>query len=396
MNPKLRTQFFAGLLLTISIGFGVGYAAGNNSISFPRTQASEQVDMTAFWKVWNALSENYVSASTTEDVSDEDKMYGAIAGLVESVGDPYTIFFTPEEKEEFDESLSGTFSGVGMEVGIQDDFLTVVAPLKGSPAERAGVEAGDRILAIDGKDATNLSVEEAVSLIRGERGTVVAIEIAKKGATTSQEIEITRDTIVVPTIETEAKGDVFIIRLYSFGNGATSEFRQALRQFVSSKKSKLVLDLRGNPGGYLDAAVDISSWFLPAGKTIVSEDFGPNGDPKVFRSKGYNVFGDNLDMVILIDRGSASASEIVAGALQEHGVAQLVGEQSFGKGSVQELIDITPDTALKVTIARWLTPNGTSISNGGLTPDVTVDFDAELFKNEGRDTQMERALELLK
>lgn len=396
MNSKLRVQFFIGLLLTVGIGFGAGYAAGHSTFPFSKTQASEQVDMTAFWKVWNALEENYVSASSTENISDEDKMYGAIAGLVDSLGDPYTMFFTPEEKEEFDETLTGTFSGVGMEVDVRDDVLTVVAPLKGSPSEKAGIMSGDRIIEIDGKTTQKMSSDEAVTLIRGPKGSVVTLRVVRKDETTPREIKITRDTIVVPTIETEQIGDVFVIRLYSFGANATNEFRQALRSFVSSNKKKLVLDLRGNPGGYLDAAVDISSWFLPAGKTVVSEDFGEGEDPKVFRSKGYNVFGSDLKMAVLIDGGSASASEIVAGALREHGVATLVGQQSFGKGSVQELIDITPTTALKVTIARWLTPNGTSISEGGLTPDHVVEFDAELYREKKEDNQLQKAIELLK
>jgi carboxyl-terminal processing protease len=395
MDSKLRGQIFTAIFATVLIGFGAGYVAGNGSFSH-KTQASERVEMEAFWKVWSELEEKFVSASTTQKVSDEDKMYGAITGLVESVGDPYTVFFTPELKEDFDESITGTFSGVGMEVGIQDNFLTVVAPLKNSPSQRAGIETGDRIVTIDGKSTEGMSTEAAVSLIRGEKGTVVTLEVLRKGESDLRTVPITRDTIVVPTIETEVIGDVFVIRLYTFGTAATTEFRQALRELVSSKKKKLVLDLRGNPGGYLDAAVDISSWFLPAGKVIVSEDFGSSDEPKVFRSKGYDIFKSDLRMVVLIDGGSASASEILAGALQEHGVAKLVGEQSFGKGSVQELVDITPTTALKVTIARWLTPNGKSISNGGLKPDVKIDFDAELFKEKKVDSQMQKALELLR
>lgn len=398
MNSKLRGQVFVAIFATILIGFGAGYVVGNNnSFSFSKsTQASEQVEMEAFWKVWNELEEKFVSASTTQKVSDEDKLFGAISGLVESVGDPYTVFFTPELKEDFDESITGTFSGVGMEVGVHDDNLTVVAPLKNSPSQRAGILAGDHVVSIDGTSTKGMSTEEAVTLIRGEKGTVVTLEILRKGESELRTVPITRDTIVVPTIETEHIGDVFVIRLYTFGTSATAEFRQALREFATSKKKKLVLDLRGNPGGYLDAAVDISSWFLPAGKIIVSEDFGAGEESKVFRSKGYNIFRSDLRMVVLIDKGSASASEIVAGALQEHGVAKLVGEQSFGKGSVQELVDITPTTALKVTIARWLTPNGNSISNGGLTPDVKVEFDAESYKEKEVDTQLQKALELLR
>jgi carboxyl-terminal processing protease len=398
MNPQIRSQIFISIFVTIIVAFSAGYFTGNDTFSFSKNsaQASEQVDMAPFWKVWNSLNEKYVSASSTQNISDQDKLYSAISGLVESVGDPYTVFMPPKEKTSFNESITGTFSGVGMEVGVQDGFLTVIAPLKNSPAEKAGIETGDKIISINGVEAGTMKVEEAVQLIRGEKGTTVTVEVFKKGKDKSQEIKIVRDTIVVPTLEVETKGDVFVIRLYTFGNSASTEFRDALRQFVSSKKHKLILDVRGNPGGYLDAAVDISSWFLPPGKVVVSEDFGSNKTPKVFRSKGYNIFKSDLEMVILINGGSASASEIVAGALQEHGIAKLVGEQSYGKGSVQELVEITPDTALKVTIARWLTPNGKSISNGGLTPDTVVEFDAEKFKKNGTDNQFEKALQLLK
>lgn len=396
MNSKLKTQFFAAVFLGLILSFGTGFYFGNGTVSFSHTQASTQVDMVPFWKTWNIINEKYVSASTTQNISDQDRLYGAISGFVESLGDPYTVFFTPEEKAQFDESIEGVFEGVGMEVGIRDDHLTVVAPLKNSPAEKAGIEKGDTILKIDGVDSLDMKVEEAVGLIRGQKGTVVTLSILKKDAKNPVEIKITRDQIVVPTLETEIIGDVFVIKLYSFGTNARSEFKTAVEQFVKSRKDKLILDMRGNPGGYLDAAVDISSWFLPAGNIVVTEDFGKNIEPKIFRSKGYQLIKSDIDMVVLIDEGSASASEIVAGALQDHGVAQIVGARSFGKGSVQELIDITPDTALKVTIARWLTPNGVSISAEGLLPDVEVEFDVDLFKERQKDTQLLKAIELLR
>lgn len=397
MNKISKNQTLLVVCIGLILSFGIGFYTGNGFIFLSNTQAGEQVDMTTFWKVWNTLNEKYVSASSTKSISDTDKMYGAISGLVESLGDPYTVFMTPKEKSHFNETIEGVFEGVGMEVGIQDDHLIVVAPLKNSPAQKAGIEKGDIILSIDGKDTTKMKVEEAVSLIRGPKGSVVTLSIQKKDTSKTVEIKVTRDKIVVPTLETEIINDVFVIRLYSFGASATSEFKNALQQYTKSNKHKLILDLRGNPGGYLDAAVDISSWFLPTGKVVVSEDFGAGKDQKVFRSKGYNIIGNyKTQMVVLVDEGSASASEIVAGALQEHGVAKLVGVKTFGKGSVQELINVTPDTSLKVTIARWLTPNGNSISAGGLKPDVEVKFDSELFKKTQRDTQLQKALGILK
>ena len=187
---------------------------------------------------------------------------------------------------------------------------------------------------------------------------------------------------------------MFVISLHNFSAISANLFRDALREFIESGTDKMILDLRGNPGGFLEAAIDMASWYLPAGKMVVTEDFGDNGKPRVHRSKGYNIFTDKLKMAILINQGSASASEILAGALQQHGKATLVGTRSFGKGSVQELVKITPDTSLKVTVARWLTPNGSSISDGGLSADVEVEFTTEDFE-AGEDPQLDKAVELL-
>ncbi len=289
--------------------------------------------------------------------------------------------------------ISGNFGGVGMELGVKDKNIVVVSPLKGSPAEKAGIKKGDIVLSIDGTSTAEMSIDEAVKLIRGTVGTSIKLEVAREGVKNPIDISVTREIINIPTTDTEIKGDVFIIHLYNFYATSPDKFRDALREFVASGKTKLVLDLRGNPGGYLDAAVDMASFFLPMGKIIVKENYGPNIDETVYRSKGYDIF-NNLKMVVLIDEGSASASEILAGALHEQGIAKLVGTRSFGKGSVQELVPITSDTSLKVTVARWLTPNGNSISDGGLKPDVEVKLDETAFK-AGKDTQIEKALEVV-
>lgn len=350
-----------------------------------------------FWKVWNVLSEKYVEATTTDT---QTRIWGAVQGLASSQGDPYTVFFPPEENKSFKSDIAGNFDGVGMEIGIKDGILTVVAPIKNSPAERAGVMAGDKIIKIDDKVTTDLAVDKAVKLIRGTRGTTVKITFIREGSSEPLEKVLTRDIIDIPTLETEIMSDVFVIKLFSFTAQSPTLFRNALRSFLESGKNKLILDLRGNPGGYLDAAWDIASWFLPTGKTIVTEDFGGKEENKVFRSKGYDVlnkfFGEgNYKMAILVNNGSASAAEILAGALQEHKVARLVGIKTFGKGSVQELVMITPETSLKVTIARWLTPLGHNLSHDGLEPDVKVEItpkDAEAKK----DPQLDKALEILK
>lgn len=368
--------------------------------------ASQDVDMDAFWKTWELIEEKYIPASSTLEISNQDKIYGAISGFVDSLEDPYTVFLQPEANENFQESIRGNFSGVGMEVGMEDDFITVIAPLKNTPAELAGVQSGDKIVEIDGISTAGVSLDEAVNKIRGPVGSEVVLTILREGARDLIEISILRDVIDIPVIDYELRDDgVFVISLYNFAANSSNDFRQALREFVLSKSNKLILDLRGNPGGYLESAIDVASWFLPAGKVIVQEDFG-NDEVKYLRSKGYNIFTDDLEMVVLVNKGSASASEIVAGALSEYGIATLVGTKTFGKGSVQELVPITPETSLKVTIARWLTPNGVSISDGGLTPDVLVvpeDFEAEFgvditddsSAEEFFDYQFEKALEVL-
>ncbi len=351
-----------------------------------------QADFAPFWKVWNEINEKYPNASK---ISDQARVYGAISGLMSSLNDPYSVFFGPDEAKSFEEEIAGNFTGIGMEVGIKDKILTVIAPLKDTPAYRANIKPGDKILKIDKTVTSGLSIEEAIKLIRGEKGTPVVLTTFREGNKDPMEVKIIRDTINIPTLDTELRPDgVFVIRLYSFSANSANLFRDAMKKFVDAKTDKLLLDLRGNPGGYLDAAVDIASWFLPSEKTIVTEDYGNAKDQEIFRSKGYDIFTDKLKFVILIDGGSASASEIVAGAMQDQGRAKLVGTQSFGKGSVQETEKITPDTLLKITVAKWLTPKGTWISLKGLTPDYPVEVTKKDIETKN-DPQLNKAVELL-
>ena len=397
-----------GALLILGIliaffSFNLGFSQGESQVSMVvsglENQAEgepESVDFGAFWKAWNLINEKYVAASTTADrVSDQEKVWGAIGGLAASLKDPYTVFFPPVESEMFEADIRGNFEGVGMEVLSQDNAIRVIAPLKDSPASRAGIMAGDRIVEIDGTPTGGMSTEDAVMLIRGERGTRVTLTILREGREDPFEVSVTRDVINIPTIDTEQlPGGIFLIELYSFSSNSTNLFRLALREFILSGSDKLILDLRGNPGGYLEAAIDMSSWFLPASKVVVREDFGPKKEERVYRSRGYDVFPDDFKFVILVDRGSASASEIFAGALSEHGKATLVGETTFGKGSVQELVDITSDTSLKLTIARWLTPNGVSISEKGIAPDHLVER-TTADRTALRDPQLDKAIQIL-
>lgn len=282
-----------------------------------------------------------------------------------------------------------------MEVGIREDVLTVIAPLPDTPAERAGVQSGDSILRIDGTSTEGMSVDEAVALIRGEKGSEVKLTIFREGLEEFLEIGIIRDTINIPTITTEIKDGVFVIRLFSFSATSEALMQNALREFVRSGSSKLIIDVRGNPGGYLQSAVNIASYFLPTGKVVVRESFGEGRDEYLYRSSGRSLgrFAPT-DIVVLVDGGSASASEILAGALKEHGVATVIGTKTFGKGSVQELVELPGGSSLKVTIARWLTPDGNSLSDGGLAPDIEVPFTPEDREAE-RDPQLDAAIEFL-
>lgn len=402
MIKKATTALSVSVLLasTFFIGTYVGHTQAEDrliaDLSNQTLGQPNNVDFAPFWKAWNILDEKYVAtATTTASSTNQDRVYGAIKGMTEALGDPYTTFFPPEEAKSFNEEIQGNFQGVGMEVGMKDEELTIISAIKNTPASRAGLKAGDKILKIDETVTANLSVDEAVKLIRGEKGTAVNFTLVREGGEPFT-IKVIRDTINIPTIETEKRADgVFIIRLLTFTSNSPELFRGALREFVLSKSSKLILDLRGNPGGYLEASVDIASWFLPSSDVVVRENFGPGKDEVVYRSKGYDIFNDKLKFAILIDGGSASASEILAGALKEQGKAILVGKPSFGKGSVQELVKLTEDTNLKITIARWLTPKGFSISKQGLTPDVQVEFTEEDYK-AGRDPQLNKAIELLK
>jgi len=397
-NSKRIIAIVLGLSLLMS-SFLLGLYLGSNNN--PEINKAASVDFGPFWKVWNLINEKYPNGRT----ADQDKVWGAISGLTSALKDPYTVFFPPQEAKLFKDEIAGSFGGAGMEVGVKDKVLTVISPLKGSPAAKAGIKSGDKILKIDDTGTADLNIDKAISLIRGVVGTKVKLTLAREGDKEPRIITIVRETVSIPTIDTELRKDgIFVISLYNFSENSASLLRDALREFIKSGSSKLVLDLRGNPGGYLDAAIDMASWFLPMGSPVVKEDFGDKQDMQIHRSKGYDIFNKNLKMVILVDGGSASASEILAGALSEHGIAKLVGEKTYGKGSVQELINVTPETSLKITIAKWLTPNGVSISEKGIEPDVKVvpekspsvaSVPEGKNKVEAKDAQLDKAIEIL-
>lgn len=389
----LSAAIFLGLLL-----FTSGFFLGTSTTGAAAITSPEQVDLSLFWQTWKVLDEKYVNGTTTGATSTNqvtERVYGAISGMVDSLGDPYTVFLPPEENEAFKEDIRGDFGGVGMELGIRDGELTVVSAIEDTPAKKAGILSGDKITRIEGTDVKKYSIDQAVKRIRGDVGTQVKLTVYRPSNKKTYDFTLTRARIQVPTLNTEVlPSGVFVIKLHNFNANSPELFRDGLKKFISSKSDKLILDLRGNPGGYLDAAVSISSWFLPEGKVVVRESFGGKAADKIHRSRGYNVFNDKLKMVVLVDKGSASASEIVAGALSEHGRAILVGETTFGKGSVQELVTLSGGSALKVTIAKWLTPNGHSLAEGGLEPKIKVEL-TDKDREAGKDPQLEAAVKYL-
>ncbi|MBI4065579.1 PDZ domain-containing protein [Candidatus Kaiserbacteria bacterium] len=394
------------LALVAALSFGAGLAVGNSGQTSSIVSRipligdgldatpNQNADFTDFWKAWNALETHYVithASSTLPSV--KERIFGAIEGLAYSYDDPYTVYFPPKEAKEFSDNISGSFGGVGMEIDIKDGILTVIAPLKGTPAEAAGIKTGDQIVTIDGKSTDGLSVNKAVTQIRGPVGTTVKLTIIRDGK--PLDIKIVRDIIQVPETDDDldSESGVYHIALYQFTANSADLFNQAFVRFKNSGSKKLIIDLRGNPGGYLDSAVDIASHFLPRGATIVTEDFGEKEKNQIHTSYGYNDVPAETKIAVLIDGGSASASEILAGALQDVNKTTIIGTKSFGKGSVQTLIDLG-DGSLKITVARWITPSGHWIMDNGVTPDIVVPFSAADAAAK-RDPQMLRAIQFL-
>ncbi len=396
----------AGGVLLAGVAFFAGFTTATHTTARAQVAAGAptDVDFSPVWKAWSVIDEKFVPAAvstttpaaTSTTAVNQKKVWGMIEGLASSLNDPYTFFLPPSENQQFTDDMNGSFQGVGMEIAVRDQVLTVVSPLKGTPADKAGIKSGDQILNIDSTPTQGMDVSAAVQKIRGPKGTTVTFIVMREGWNTPHEIPVVRDVINVPTVTTSARPDgIFVITLATFTSNSPDLFRKALREFIQSGNTKLVLDLRGNPGGYLEAAVDMASWFLPSGDVVVTEDYAGHADNIVHRSFGYDVFNQNLKMVILIDRGSASASEILADALHYYGKARMVGVNTFGKGSVQELVDITPDTALKITVARWLGPDGLQIPKEGITPDVKADL-TEADAKAGKDPQLDKAVSVLK
>jgi len=380
--------------------FGLGFLAGQSYLDY-HVAAPDNLDFSLFWDAYNKLEHNFFDSTK---INNQKIIYGAISGMAKSLDDPYTEFFDPTQAKAFQQNLSGSFEGIGIEVGLKKGQLTVIAPLKNTPAEKAGLKSGDQILKIDDKSTYDITLGEAVNLIRGKKGTYVTLTIFRDGWDNSKDIKIIRSTIKIDSItweliasgEADGKNnDVAYIHIIQFDQTLSTDFKKVANEILKSPAKKIILDLRNNPGGYLDTAQDIAGWFLEPGQVVTIEDFGQNKEQQQYKAEGNGAFV-NYPIVVLINEGSASASEILAGSLRDNRSVKLIGEKSFGKGSVQEMISLADNKSfLKVTIAKWLTPKGNSISEVGLTPDVKVEL-TEDDANANKDPQLDKALEIVK
>lgn len=359
----------------------------------------KNIDFNLFWDAWKVLKEKYVDA---DKIPNQDLLYGAISGIIGATKDPYSVFMPPSEAKDFSQEISGEFGGIGAEIGLRNGQIIVVSPLKNSPAEKAGLKAGDKILKINDTITVGLTTEEAVKKIRGEKGTAVTLTIARDGWEKQKEISIVRDIIQIPTLDwkminengkEDAGGKILYIQLYNFYEKAPLLFYEAVLQSIFHNPRGIILDLRNNPGGYLEASVNIAGWFLNRGDVVVSEKFR-SGEIQPFKASGTGLFRE-IPAIVLINEGSASASEILAGSLRDDRGIKLVGKKSFGKGSVQEVVDFKDNSMVKITIAHWLTPKGQLIEKNGLTPDYEVDL-TENDANNKKDPQLEKAAEILR
>ncbi|KKS46622.1 hypothetical protein A2567_00885 [Candidatus Azambacteria bacterium RIFOXYD1_FULL_42_11] len=396
--------YLAVVVVLIAVSFGAGFFYGaieklphsvqgiiNQEFGKPK-----EFDFSLFWEAWDKLNEKYVDQNKLK----EDKLlYSAVSGMIKGAGDPYTVFFPPQESKSFKQDVSGSFGGIGAEIGKRNGFLVIVAPLEDTPAQRGGFLAGDKILKINGEPTDDITVEEAVTKIRGEVGTKVTLNILRgNDGAKAKDIVIERAIIKIPItkLETLKNNKIAHLSFYSFTSTAPFEFQQAAAKILATTGYKgIILDLRNNPGGYLEVAVDIAGWFFDTGDLIAIEQFGQSeqNQKTEFRASGLGAL-KNYPMVVLVNQGTASAAEILAGALRDNRNIKLVGDKTFGKGSVQELINFKDGSSLKVTVAKWLTPKGVSISDHGLEPDYKIaPTEEDIAKN--KDLQLDKAVEIL-
>lgn len=361
------------------------HADSQNSIIAPPKNALPDVDMDQYWNVWSIIQDKHFDRPAEE----QNLFYGSLEGMVRSLKDPYSAFLRPRTVERFTSDLSGKFFGIGAEIGFRDSRLSIIAPLPDTPADKAGLEAGDHIVTIDGKETFDMTIEDAVDNIRGPKGSPVVLGIFRQGFEEIKDISITRGEIIIKSVSWDVEDKILHIKVNQFGSDTMKLFGQAVREGHAKGMDGVVLDLRNNPGGFLTSAVQMASEWIENGPVVI-ERFS-NGEIENYMREG-KLRLQGIPTVVLVNAGSASGSEIVAGALQDYGVATLIGTKTFGKGSVQDLIQLDDGSAVKITIAKWFTPLDRGIDGEGIEPDIEV-----LPAEDGvEDTQLEKALEILK
>jgi len=383
-------------IILVGLAFFGGYYfnAYIHKASYERAFDLDGMKLSTLKDVYDKIIFNFVDP---EKIDKEKMTYGAISGMVKALGDPYTVFYNPEEARKFQEDISGTFEGIGAQLGMKNNQLKVIAPLKGTPAEKAGILSGDTIVEVDGESIIDLSIDQVISKIKGPRGTKVTltiVRIKKDQAPETKKIEIIRDIIKVPTIEWKIiennEKKIIHLTIYHFSETVLDDFKKAGYEIIAINPDGIILDLRNNPGGLLDKTVDIAGWFLEKGEIVLKEQ-NKNLDENSYKANGTASFV-NLPIVVLINKGTASASEILTGALKDNRGSLIIGETSFGKGLVQRVVTLDDGSSLKVTTAKWYTPNGTLIQDTGIKPDIEVELTEEDYNND-RDPQLDRALE---
>ncbi len=386
--------------ILIGSGVWIGWNAGrsypkniviSDAVNIQPGASSSVADFSTFWAAWQDINNDSLWVPST---TPQERMYGAISGMVASLGDPYTEFFTPADSNQFQQDITGNFGGIGAELGENTSTeIVIISPLTGTPAAKAGLKPEDVIVAINGSSTAGMNVDDAVNLIRGTVGTNVTLSIYRQGWSKPKDFTITRANIQVPTVEFSMKGDIAYIQLNEFTQDADGLFYNALQKAVDNNAQGIVLDLRNDPGGYLEVAVDLAGYFLKPGSPVVKE-VGRSVPEQDYTATGSGALS-NMPMAILINGGSASAAEILSGALNDDRKVPLVGERSFGKGTVQQLENLPDGSSLKITVAHWVLPSGRILDHDGLVPTYAVPLtDAQIAA--GQDPQLDKALEIVK